>query len=76
MKSFFSAKDNIPKNLKSFLVYKFICAGCNACYIGETARHFSVRINEHLKKDKSSNIYKYMRILIALIDVEIGKWGF
>ena len=29
-------KDPIPKSLKSFVVYKFVCPGCNACYISIT----------------------------------------
>ena len=48
----FSVKDEIPKLLKSFLVYKFMCPGCNACYIGETTRHLSRRIEEQLEKEK------------------------
>ena len=27
----FNVKDLIPKFLKSFVVYKFVCPGCNAC---------------------------------------------
>ena len=42
----FNVKDPIPKSLKSFVVYKFVCPSCNACYIGETTRHFSTRIKE------------------------------
>ena len=42
-------KDPIPKFLKSFVVYKFVCPGCNACYIGGTTRHLSTSIKEHLK---------------------------
>ncbi|XP_071811646.1 uncharacterized protein [Apostichopus japonicus] len=42
-------KDMIPSYLKSRVVYKFICTSCNACYIGETHRHLSTRISEHLK---------------------------
>ena len=30
--------------------------GCSACYIGETTRHLSSRIVEHLKTDKNSHI--------------------
>ena len=48
IRSFFSNKDRIPNSMKSQLVYKFICAGCNASYIGETNRNFYKRINEHL----------------------------
>ena len=46
--------------IKLFLVYKFVCARCNSCYIGETCRHFKTRIDEHVKKDKKSNIYKHL----------------
>ena len=28
------------------MVYKFSFAGCNACYVGETTRHFSTRARE------------------------------
>ena len=31
----------IPNTLHSQLVYKFTCAGCRACYVGEVTRHFS-----------------------------------
>ena len=37
-----------PFHLQSFIVYKFVCVNCKACYVGETTRHFSTRINEHL----------------------------
>ena len=56
--NYFSAKT--PYFLKSFLVYKFVCAKCNSCYIGETCRHFKTRIDKHVKKDKQSNIYKHL----------------
>ena len=46
--SMFSAKDPVPFDLRSRVVYKFLCAGCNACYIGETSRHLSTRVREHL----------------------------
>ena len=39
----FGVKDPIPGGLRSRVVYKFACAGCNACYVGETGRHFSTR---------------------------------
>ena len=35
--SLFSVKDLIPKELKSCVVYRFRCAGCGACYVGETS---------------------------------------
>ena len=36
IKSYFSYKDSIPNDLKSFLVYNFTCASCSSSYIGET----------------------------------------
>ena len=57
----FSFKDSIPFDLKSSVVYKFECVSCNACYIGETSRHLSTRIKEHLKSDKQSHIYKHLQ---------------
>ena len=55
----FSARDAIPKLLKSFVVYNFVCQRCNACYIGNTIHHMPTRIEEHLKKDKKSHIFKH-----------------
>ena len=56
----FNVKDPTPKSLKSFVVYKFVCPGCNACYIGETTRHLSTRIKEHLETDKKSHIFAHL----------------
>ena len=56
----FSTKDSISESLKSNVVYKFTCDACKASYIGETTRHISTRISEHLNTDKSSNIYKHI----------------
>ena len=42
------------------VIYKFVCASCNACYVGETARHLPTRIKEHLKTDKKSHIYQHL----------------
>ena len=59
--SLFSVKDLIPKELKSCVVYRFRCAGCGACYVGETSRHICTRINEHLNMDKVSHIFKHLK---------------
>ena len=56
----FNVKDPIPKFLKLFVVYKFVCPDCNACYIGEITRHLSTRIKEHLETDKKSHIFAYL----------------
>ena len=36
----FGMKDPIPGGLRSRVVYKFACAGSNACYVRETTQHF------------------------------------
>ena len=56
----FSFKDPVPDDLKSFLIYKFTCASCSSSYIGETCRHFQTRIEEHIKKDNKSHIFKHL----------------
>ena len=50
----------IPKDLQSYVVYKFTCGCCNASYIGETSRHLSTRVKEHLESDKESAVYKHL----------------
>ena len=55
----FSIKDPVPCKYKCNVVYKFSCASCNACYIGETTRHFYKRVEEHLN-DSKSNIFKHI----------------
>ena len=54
-----SVKESVPKYLRSFIVYRFTCPGCNASYIGETTRYLTTRINEHLETDSKSHIFKH-----------------
>ena len=57
----FSVKSRIPDYLKSFVVYHFVCAGCNASCVGETTRYFITRIREHLYKSSSpTNIFTHL----------------
>ena len=53
----FGVKGPIPGGLRSRVVYKFACAVCNACYVGETTRHFPTRVREHLVSYKASHIF-------------------
>ena len=48
MSNLFRFKDSIPKELRSHIVYKFLCSNCNITYYGETERHLNVRSGEHL----------------------------
>ena len=44
----FGFKDKVPNNVRSHLLYRYTCDGCNAIYIGKTRRHYMVRVFEHL----------------------------
>ena len=57
----FGVKDPVPDWLCSREVYKFACAGCNACYVGETTRHFTTNARGHLATDRASYIFKHLQ---------------
>ena len=48
VRNFFSFKDRLPMHLRSKVLYKYTCNGCNSIYLGKTKRHFLVRAYEHL----------------------------
>ena len=48
LRTFLSFKDKIPLSVRSHILYKYTCDGCNAIYIGKTRRHYLVRVYEHL----------------------------
>ena len=60
IKNCFSFKDPIPDDLKSSLVYKFPCGSCCSSYIGETCHHFQTRIEEYVKNETKSHIFKHL----------------
>ena len=68
IKNYLSYKDLISNDLKSFLVFKFTCANCSSNYIGETCRHFKTRIEDHLKKDYKSHIFKHLHSTATCFD--------
>ena len=57
----FSVKDPVPVELRSNVVYKFTCASCNSCYVGETSRHLKTRIHEHLNRERTSHIFQHLQ---------------
>ena len=59
-RTYFLSKDCLPVALKFIAVYKFTCAGCQSCYIGEAKRHLPTRIKEHLQTDPKSHILQHM----------------
>ena len=56
-----TAKDCVPRSLRSNIVYKFTCAECNSVYVGETSRHLSTRVREYLFSDKNSHVHKHLK---------------
>ena len=68
IKNYFSHKDPIPDDKKSFVVYKFTCASCSSSYIGETCQHFKTRIQEHIKKDNKSHVFKHIHSTATCFD--------
>ena len=48
------------------LVYKFTCAS----YIGETCCHFKTKIEEHIKKDNKSHIFKHLHSTVTCFDLD------
>ena len=57
----FSVKNPIPRGLRMGVVHKFLFAGCSACHVGETTRHFSMRVREHIFSDRTLHIFKHLQ---------------
>ena len=61
VRDMFNVKAPVPFDLRSRFVYKFSSSGCNACYIGETCLLLSMRIREHLTRDRTSHIFYHLQ---------------
>lgn len=48
IQNYFRIKDIVTSDLKSSIVYKYQCGGCNSTYVGKTLRHLRARRSEHL----------------------------
>ena len=46
-----SLKNSFARELRSKVVYKLTCSGCNSTYVGQTVRHLATRVDEHRKED-------------------------
>lgn len=55
--NFFRIKDPIPNNIKSKVVYKWQCRGCDATYVGRTVRSTWMRWHQHLGKSFRTGNY-------------------
>ena len=54
--------------MKSCVIYKFTCASCSSRDIGETCGHFKTRIEEHIKKDNKTHIFKHLHSTSTCFD--------
>ena len=45
-----SLKPSVEKLMKSGVVYNITCPGCSACYVGQTDRHLTTRLYEHVHR--------------------------
>ena len=44
IKNLIIVKDRVHRSLRSCVVYKFTCAGCNSVYIGEKTCYLTTRV--------------------------------
>ena len=61
IKNIIRVKRFVPRSPRSCVVYKFTCAECNSAYVGETSRHISTRVREHLLSDKNSHVFNHLQ---------------
>ena len=65
-------KSEIPKVLKSGVVYNITCSRCKSCYVGQTARHLQTRIKEHSRQSSIlGNHFKQCNSVLTMDDVSI-----
>ena len=64
-------KDQIPKLMKSYVVYSFDCPGFNDNYIGKTERNLCTRTEGHAFSDKESAITTILTtaVIIAILKI-------
>ena len=69
-----NTKDRTPKLYESFVVYGFICPGCNANYVVKTERTLHERCAEHAWHDKDSVVFNHLNECVGVQHMfEIGK---
>ena len=47
LSNLFKFKDQIHKNLRSGIIYEYICPNCNVGYLGSSVRALKTRVSEH-----------------------------
>ena len=66
IKNLIRVKDFVLRSLRSCVVYKFTCAECNSAYVGETSRHISTHVREHLFQIKILTYLYISKVLMAV----------
>ena len=61
LRSYFSTKDSVPSCFKSNVVYSFVCARCQSCYVGRTHSYFNNRRKQQDEKDRNSSIFSHLK---------------
>ena len=71
---FCNTKDRTPKLSESFVVFEFICPGCNANYVGKIERTLDERCAERAWDDKDNVVFHHLNENIGVQHMfEIGK---
>ena len=71
---FCNTKDRTPKLNESFVVYEFICTGCNANYVGKSERTLHERCAEHVWDDKDNVVFNHLNQCIGVQHIfKIGE---
>ena len=52
-----SLKSSFDKDLKSHMVNKLTCIGCQPIYVGQTCRHITTRVAERAKVDSPMGVH-------------------
>ena len=69
VKNYFSYKNPIPNDLKSFLVYiNLLILAVFLAILVKHCHHFKTRIEEHIKKDKKYHIFKHLHSITICFD--------
>ena len=68
-----SLKPAVERNLRGSVVYKLNCSRCEACYVGQTDRHFITRLKEHQQR-RDQPVYKHFHQ--CGVKLEVGDTEF
>ena len=67
IKNYFSYKDPVPDDLKSFLVYKFTCASCSSSTLAKLVVILKLGLRNKLKRTTSLTQHALTRVILFLL---------